>query len=121
MKNKLEIIGYTFILLLIIFGLGACSYMGYANEQTIDCTVEDKWIKRTSSKSNDKYLVSCDGKVYKISDLFFKGKFNSADIYANLKVGNKYKITVTGYRNGFISEYQNINSYKLIGENINER
>lgn len=111
-----KLIGCILIILLILFGVGACTYMNYGNEQTIECTIDEKWIKRTSYKGSDKYLVSCDGKVYKITDLFFKGKFNSADIYAILKEGKKYKITVTGYRIGFFSEYQNINEFKLIEE-----
>lgn len=111
-----KLIVFILIILLVLFGVGACTYMDYGNEQTIECTIDEKWIKRTSSKGSDKYLVSCDGKVYKITDLFFKGKFNSADIYAKLKEGKKYKITVTGYRIGFFSEYQNINEFKLIEE-----
>ena len=85
----------------------------YMNEQTIKCKIEDKWTKR-KSESQDLYLVNCGGKTYKIADLLFKGKFNSADIYGNLKKGNTYKIKVTGYRIGLFSEYQNINEYKLI-------
>lgn len=96
----------------ILFGTTGC--VGYMNEQTVECTVEEKWIKRTSSEGSDLYLVSCGGKVYKVADLLFKGKFNSADIYANLKVGKKYKLSTTGYRWSFFSEYQNINEYELI-------
>ena len=116
MKNK-KIITMIFIIvavLFILFGTSGC--YNYMNEQTVECTIEEKWIKRTSAEESDLYLVNCDGKVYKITDLLFKGKFNSADIYANLKVGKKYRITTTGYRWAFFSEYQNINDYELIEE-----
>lgn len=93
--------------LLIFFGS-----LGYQNEEISNCTVEDKWIKR--SGQDDVYLVQCDNEIYEISDLMFKGKFNSSDIYANLKVGNTYEITTTGYRVEFFSCYKNINEYKLI-------
>lgn len=86
----------------------------YGNEQQVTCTVDDKWIKRSDEK--DIYLVSCDEKVYKITDLLYKGKFDSSNIYAKLKVGKKYKLTVTGYRNGYFSSYQNINEYELVEE-----
>lgn len=102
----------TIIIIAIIVGIvfGGIYWSfnwNYGNEQQVTCTVDDKWIKRSDEK--DIYLVSCDEKVYKITDLFYKGKFDSSNIYAKLKKGKKYKLTVTGYRNGYFSSYQNIN------------
>lgn len=118
MNNKGNVfvgIVLTIIAIGIIGLLGYLSfYMTYGNEQTIECTVKDKWTKRTSSNGSDLYLVSCDDEVYEISDLMFKGKFDSANIYAGLEKGKKYKITVTGFRFGFFSMYQNINNYKEV-------
>lgn len=93
---------------LLIFSVS----IGYQNEEIIECTVEDKWIKR--SGKDDVYLVQCDNEVYQITDLLFKGKFNSSDIYANLKVGKTYEITTTGYRFEFLSMYKNINEYEKV-------
>lgn len=93
---------------LLIFSVS----IGYQNEEIIECTVEDKWIKR--SGKDDMYLVQCDNEVYQITDLLFKGKFNSSDIYANLKVGKTYEITTTGYRFKFLSMYKNINKYEKV-------
>lgn len=106
-------IGTVLLIGLLIFFIS----FGYQNEETSKCTVEDKWIKR--SGEDDVYLVQCDNEIYEISDLIFKGKFNSSDIYANLKVGNTYEITTTGYRVEFFSWYKNINEYKMI-EDDNE-
>ncbi len=108
MKNKkvTTIITIIIALIIILFGTTRCMCK-YMNEQQVTCTVDDKWIKRSDEK--DIYLVSCDEKVYKITDLLYKGKFNSSDIYAKLKKGKKYKLTVTGYRLSYFSEYQNIN------------
>ena len=86
--------------------------IGYQNEETIECTIEDKWVKRKDK--SDIYLVQCDNEVYQITDLLFKGKFNSSDIYANLKVGNTYEIMTTGYRFEFLSMYKNINEYEKV-------
>lgn|SRR5699024_6709100 len=86
--------------------------IGYQNEETIECTIEDKWVKRKDK--SDMYLVQCDNEVYQITDLLFKGKFNSSDIYANLKVGNTYEITTTGYRFELLSMYKNINKYEKV-------
>ena len=57
----------------LLFTCTGC--LGYMNEQTIECVVKDKWIKRPSGSDDELYLVNCGGKTYKVSDLFFKGKF----------------------------------------------
>ena len=119
-KGEFNIIRIIAILIIImifiicIFGSTGC--VGYMNEQTTECEIKDKWIKRPSGSDNEIYLVNCGGTTYKISDLLWKGKFNSADIYGNLEIGKTYEITTTGYRWGYFSEYQNINSYKLLEE-----
>lgn len=106
-----------FIVGAIILGLiGVAIYFGtieYQNEETIEITVKDKYIKR--SGETDLYLVvSNSGDTYKIEDLLWKGKFNSTDLYNQLDVGNKYKITVTGVRLQYFSMYKNINKIEKI-------
>lgn len=105
-----------FIVMTSLMVMSCTGCLSYMNEQTTECVVKDKWIKRPRSSEDELYLVNCGGTTYKVSDLLFKGKFNSADIYGNLEIGKKYKITTTGYRWGYFSEYQNINSYELIEE-----
>lgn len=114
MKNKpiISVISIMIVAFICIIPLVGC--VGYMNEQKIECEIKDKWIKRPSGSDDEIYLVNCGGTTYKISDLLWKGKFNSADIYGNLEVGKTYEITTTGYRWGYFSEYQNINSYKEI-------
>jgi len=96
---------------LVIIGVSIFfAILGYQNEQVTICEVEDKWVKRADDK--EKYLVKCGNEVYQITDLFLKGKFNSSDLYADLKLNQKYEITTTGYRLSFFSEYKNINKIK---------
>lgn len=52
-------------------------------------------------------------KVFKIEDNALILKFNSSDIYNQIKIGQKYRITTTGVRNNFMSWYRNINSIEL--------
>lgn len=109
-------IGCAVIFIILIIGL--CIFgvtLDYQNEEIHQCTVEDKWVKR-QSKSSDVYLVQCGDEVYKVSDLLFKGKFNSSDIYAKLKVGKKYEIITTGYRINALSMYKNINEYREMSD-----
>ena len=112
----LKVLACISIIVIAILGITACSMIGYMNEQTVTCKIEDKWIKRPKGNEDEIYLVNWGGTTYKVEDLLFKGKFNSADIYGNLKEGKTYEITVTGFRLGYFSEYQNINSYKEITE-----
>ncbi len=97
----------------ILFFTG-CSENNSSWEEVIECTVQDKWVKRNGE--SEKYLVSCDEEVYQITDNILYGKFNSSDIYAKLKKDSKYKLTVTGFRNGFLSSYKNINKFEEVNE-----
>lgn len=105
-KNVLIIL----ILLTLILSCTGCQ--DYMNERQVTCKVQDKWVKR--SNGDDVYLVQCDDEVYKITDLTLYGKFNSTDIYARLKKNHKYKLTITGYRWRYWSEYPNINEYQEV-------
>lgn len=112
MKSIIEKIGITIgviigILILISPTLLVIN-LDYGNEHITTCEVKDKWIKGTG-KGSQKYLVSCGDNVYQITDLLFKGKFNSSDLYAKLEIGRTYQLTTTGYRIGFFSQYENIN------------
>ena len=90
-----------------------CSTIDYQNEETIEITVKDKYIKRYND--SDTYLVvSEDGETYKIEDLLFKGKFNSTDLYNQLDIGKTYKITTTGIRLQYFSMYKNINKIEKV-------
>lgn len=117
MKNNKGFIDIESMLVLMIFiaiivGVVWLTTIEYQNNQTTTCTVKDKWIKPSSESS--KYLVNCGNEVYEITDLFFKGKFNSSDIYSKMKKGKKYTITTTGYRIRFFSMYKNVNKIEEV-------
>lgn len=98
------IIGIIIIVIIAVIGIN----FTYGNEQNIEITVKDKYIKRYSD--NDTYMiVDTNDNAYKITDMLFLGKFDSTDIYNKLEIGGTYKIKTTGYRNNFLSEYPNIN------------
>ena len=54
-------------------------------------------------------MVDENKNTYKITDLFFKFKFNSTDIYNELEIGKTYKVKISGFRIKIFSEYPNIN------------
>lgn len=113
-KEFIQVVICLAIVFLGIWLIGWLISIGYQNPQTITCEVKEKWVKNYDRGSA--YLVKCDNTVYKVSDLLFKGKFNSSDIYAALEVGKKYEIKTTGYRIHWLSIYQNINEYKEVEE-----
>lgn len=121
MKNEKGSIGDTFIViivfLIIIIGIASTIFLNiqeYTNKQEIEITVKDKYIKNGNGKSSSgKYLVvDTENNTYQITDLFFKGKFNSTDLYNQLEHNKKYKIETTGNRIQFFSLYPNINKIK---------
>ena len=102
------------ILVVIIGSFIIVPIIRNGNVQEIEIIVKDKYIKGTG-KQSQKYLVVDENKnTYEISDLFFWGKWNSTDLYNELEVGKKYKITTSGVRNGFWSWYPNINKIQEI-------
>ena len=108
------------ILITFIGFIFYCITVEYQNEETIEITVKDKYIKR--SGKTDLYLIASEeGETYKISDLFFKSKFNSTDLYNQLEIGKKYKVEVTGIRNQFLSMYKNINKIEEIEKSQKEK
>ena len=110
-NGDIEVVFSIIIGILILGFIGIAIYFStveYQNEETIEITVKDKYIKRNGD--DDLYLVAGDnGETYKIEDLIWKGKFNSTDLYNQLEIGSKYKITATGIRLQYFSMYKNIN------------
>lgn len=114
--NKGNILINIIIVLVIIFILGFlfyCITIDYQNKEIIEITIKDKYIKRNGE--SDLYLVATEeGETYKITDLLFKGKFNSSDIYNELDIGKKYKVEITGVRIPIFSMYKNLNKVEPV-------
>lgn len=76
----------------------------YNHKQEFTGEITDKYNKRDGD--SDKFYVVLDDKtIVQNSDLLFKGRFNSADVQAQLKVGDKVKIKTIGYRIQILSMY----------------
>lgn len=96
---------------LVGFGIyGAYEAVNPTSDVTV--TVTDKVVKNDNKSS--KYLVFTDKGVYEDSDSVVNGKWNSSDIYSELKVGQKYTLHVRGIRNHVLSWYPNILTVKPV-------
>lgn len=86
--------------------------IAYANsETTVTATVTSKERVCDSSSngtSTCRYLVFTDAGTFEVTDGVIVGRFNSSDIYGHIRVDQRYKLTVVGFRVGFLSMYQNI-------------
>ncbi|SGS89210.1 phage protein [Staphylococcus aureus] len=98
----LSLFGITALLLVV--ALPIYTVASYQNKEVHQGTITDKYNKR-QDKEDKFYIVLDDKQVIENSDLFFKGKFDSADIQARLKVGDKVKVKTIGYRIHFLNLY----------------
>ena len=81
---------------------------GNVNPQTMTCTVSDKDRSSTSKGKSvfRVYTEECD--TLGIADNWLQGNFNSSDLYAKIKPGQRYTFQTVGYRNGFMSWFPEI-------------
>ena len=85
----LRLFGVIALMLVVISPIYTVA--SYQNKEVHQGTITDKYNKRQDKE--DKFYIVLDNKqVIENSDLFFKGKFDSADIQARLKVGDKVKL-----------------------------
>ncbi|WAX23220.1 hypothetical protein VL10_ORF29 [Staphylococcus phage vB_SauM_VL10] len=88
---------FGILVLLLIFIAPTYTVASYQHKEVHQGTITDKYNKRQDKE--DKFYVVLDNKqVIENSDLLFKQKFDSADIQARLRVGDKVKVKTIGYR-----------------------
>lgn len=88
-----------------------------SNKREVTAVVTDKAVKNSSDKG--RYLIFTedeDGNIntYEITDSLLAGRFDSSDLYASIKVGERYRFEIGGSRNQVLSWYPNIYSCELI-------
>ena len=120
--------------IIIIAGVGLASYTWHENFEvpSVDekiITVADYQIKPNIEKNkqgfivvdsaDDLLLVTTDGESYLNEDNFWFGKWNTRDLFNQLKVGGKYKITYYGWREPFYSTFPNILSVEEVIDESN--
>jgi hypothetical protein len=81
-------------------------YYVYGTDEVVTVTVESK--ERIVTQDSSKYLVFTNGEVFENTDSLLYWKFNSSDLYGELKEGETYTVRVYGWRIPFLSNYRNI-------------
>lgn len=95
---------------LLVAGLVLCLpaafwAQAHYNDRHITCTVVDK-DRGANDGGYRIYTKQCG--VLADSDSWFRGKTNSADIWAQIHVGETYRFHVVGWRFGLTSDFPNI-------------
>lgn len=120
-KGRYELIKALFYLALaaiIIIGGSTWAIIKYNHKEYYTVIVTDKQIKR-KSKESDVYMIFTEDKngsvhVFENVDSLLAFKWNSSDMYGEIKKGHTYEFKTIGYRSGFWSMYPNIIEYKEV-------
>lgn len=100
----------------VVVALGLVSVGIYGAYEAVNPTkdvtakVTDKVVKNDGNSST--YLIFTDKGVFENSDSLVNGKWNSSDVYSEIKIGKTYTFHVRGIRNHFLSWYPNILNVK---------
>lgn len=100
LKGYFWLIGIT----LVIIFFTSLAYSNAVDDVTI--TVQEK--ERVVNGESSKYLIYTAEEVFENTDSFVFLKYDSSDLYKDLKVNHTYKVMVAGWRIKFLSSYRNI-------------
>lgn len=98
----------TFIAAVIIVVVFAIFSLGrdYFTYDIVTIEVDSK--ERIQDGKDSYYLIYGEEEIFKNEDSFARFKFNSSDVYRDLKPGEAYRVGVVGFRVPFMSWYRNI-------------
>lgn len=104
------------ILSLVVLVIGLPGYFG---EKEYTITITDKNIKNYDGSSKFLVFTKTDKgatRVFEVTDTIVKGRWNSADDYAELEIGKTYDVDVIGWRIPLLSQYENIIDFDIVNE-----
>lgn len=107
MKESIIIV---FVAILIVGLIASAPIYAYGTRDTVMCSVSEK--ERVVTSESSKYLIFCEHIVLQNTDSLWYWKWDSSNVYGNLKVGEQYELDVYGLRIPFFSMYQNIIAIK---------
>ncbi|MBI4158703.1 DUF1523 family protein [Candidatus Woesearchaeota archaeon] len=95
--------------------LGTCSVAPHLDREVYRAKVTDKErvVKGSEDEISSKYLVFTklpNGRirVFENTDSWIELKFNSSDVYGQIRVGRTYDLGTYGWRIPILSKYENI-------------
>lgn len=97
----------VFLAAVCAVGIGACASSYYALE-TATVTVVGK--ESVSTENGHEYRVYAEDKTYVIKDSVVRTRFNSSDLYRELRQGRTYTCKTQGWRVPLFSMFENLMS-----------
>lgn len=94
----------------VLVAAGVGLYEAVNPTKDVTATVTDKVVKNDGNSST--YLIFTDKGVFENSDSLVNGKWDSSDVYSQIKKGHTYVFHVRGIRNHVLSWYPNILNVK---------
>jgi len=103
----------------LFFGIGTCVAGSHSNRQSYVGKVTNK--ESVNHGESSRYLIFTElndgtAKVFENTDSLLEGKFNSSDVYGEIKEEKTYRFDTYGWRIPFLSWYENIVKAKEIPE-----
>ena len=98
------------IMTIILLTLSLCIVGAFAYGSSEDkAQITPDKLERVAGDGDSRYMVwSEEGEVFEITDTFTFGRFDSADLYGDLEIGQTYCARVAGWRVHFLSWNRNI-------------
>lgn len=104
------LLGLALIVILFVIALFWNIFVAYGTEAVVHGATVEKSERVCDGGKTGKcsYLIFTDKGVLKNADTLLRGKFDSSDLYAAIKVNQSYDFTTVGYRVPFFSMYPNV-------------
>lgn len=100
---------------LVAMALALGGYVGasYFPQRTETCTVADKYVAREGD-GNTYRLVTEECGTLRVGGWLTGGRFDTADVYADLQVGTAYEMELRGTRFGPLSMFPAVGNYSEV-------
>jgi hypothetical protein len=97
---------------IVVLLLGSVVVIPLTTQDTVTFTVTDKdrVTERNGESITSRYLIFTETETFQNADSLIFFKFNSSDVYGQIKKGETYTAEVYGFRIPFLSAYRNIKS-----------
>lgn len=105
-RGFLILLAILAVFAVIVVGFGVKAY--YGEDTHAACVVSDKDRVSKSEGGSEMRVYTDNCGTFVVSDGIIKTDFNSADRYAEIKVGKTYDITSYGFRFGLFSMFPKI-------------
>ena len=105
---------FVAIVIVCCVGFGAIKVVGLFHTTDYSaCKIEDKDRTTNSDGQSDARIYTSCG-VFKVEDVWTRGQFNSADLYASIKRGQTYDLTTIGFRIPVLSMFPSVIDAKVV-------